>query len=472
MDQQRFDAALRALGRGASRRAAMAGVLGALVGARLGDDAAAGGAKAGGGGGRRKAADPGTGKRRRRPGAAGPCGDGSRKENRCTSDRECCTRVCNLKAGKGNQDGQGRCRCVRRGKGCTQDRNCCNMMKCVAGVCDAGGGGTDSGGVTVTDGNSLQQAIDSAPDGATIDLPPGTYAKDLKITRSITLRGGSAGVAGLRDRGATAAADNTVVLQNETDGARVIETSGAGVTLMLENITVTRNPSGERGGGILAKDGAGLVLIGTTVVKDAKPLDFVVVEGGGGGVELVNAGPSRIAGDTRIVDNVVVQKDYTGGGVWASGTVLVIEERAVISGNSADDGGGAEFRDSTVTIQGTVSVDGNTAVGSSAFSGSGGGIMLQATGTLTITGDATVTGNTATKGGGGIFAYGATVLAGNATVTANTISGGNGGGVAVGYNTEASLTVSENAVISGNSVTGTGICANYYSYALTTCVTS
>ncbi len=111
MDQQRFDAALRALNAGATRRRGFASALGViLAGASVG--AATG--------------------RPRKPGRGiaepeGPCGDGSAAANRCTKDNDCCTRRCNARIR--------RCRCIQRGDACGATRNCCNSLVCTNGVC-------------------------------------------------------------------------------------------------------------------------------------------------------------------------------------------------------------------------------------------------------------------------------------------------------------------------------------------------
>jgi hypothetical protein len=102
MDARRFDILTRALGEGSSRRSVL-GLLGIITAAPL---AVAAGA-------------------RRRPKPEGPCGDFSRKDNICAKNGDCCTNICNTDVGKTNQDGKGRCRCVRRGRACTEDRNCC-----------------------------------------------------------------------------------------------------------------------------------------------------------------------------------------------------------------------------------------------------------------------------------------------------------------------------------------------------------
>jgi hypothetical protein len=109
MDEQRFDAALRALGLGSSRRQAIAGAFGALFGGGVLDAAARGN-------GKNRDRDKGKGRKPSAPVVEGPCGDGSRKDNICSKDTECCTGYC--KKGLRNKDQKGRCRCIRKGKSC------------------------------------------------------------------------------------------------------------------------------------------------------------------------------------------------------------------------------------------------------------------------------------------------------------------------------------------------------------------
>jgi hypothetical protein len=113
MDQVSFDRLATVLGTAASRRSGVIAAMGAALGLARAADA--------------------------RPHRQGPCGDGSRNENRCTKNGECCTGICDTSKGKTNKDGEGRCRCRRRGKACTEDRNCCarqgQAMICIGGVC-------------------------------------------------------------------------------------------------------------------------------------------------------------------------------------------------------------------------------------------------------------------------------------------------------------------------------------------------
>ncbi len=156
MDQERFGGLTRALGAGISRRAGLVAALAALFGGSVGAPAT-------------EAAPA----HKRRPKPEGPCGDGTRKENACTKNGQCCTGICNTRVGRKNKDGKGRCRCVRRGKACAEDRNCCNGMTCGNGVCGIADArcttnGDCSGGTPICSGGTcVACALDTDCVGAT-----------------------------------------------------------------------------------------------------------------------------------------------------------------------------------------------------------------------------------------------------------------------------------------------------------------
>lgn len=120
----------------------------------------------------------------RKPGKQGPCGDGSRKDNVCTKDSQCCTGICVTSKGKNNKDGNGRCRCLKRNKACKGDKNCCNGMMCANGKCAE----TVPPGQPVETGKACAAGVDSceaaqaqcaayataAPEGTFCLLPTGT----------------------------------------------------------------------------------------------------------------------------------------------------------------------------------------------------------------------------------------------------------------------------------------------------------
>ncbi|MFM9106755.1 MAG: NHL repeat-containing protein [Chloroflexota bacterium] len=116
MDHQRFDAAVRALGRQVTRRRGLAAAAGVLL-AASGHAAEA-----------RRKHDRTTarGQRKREP---GPCGDGSPEANACVRGKSCCTRYCI----------DGLCRCKPNYMICQRASQCCSG-RCVNGRCDGGCG--------------------------------------------------------------------------------------------------------------------------------------------------------------------------------------------------------------------------------------------------------------------------------------------------------------------------------------------
>jgi hypothetical protein len=109
MDDIRFDTLSRALGAAASRRAGLRAMLGAALASPVAG-----------------VADARHGRKRRR-GVAGPCGDGTAKDNRCAKDAECCTKYC----------ADGMCRCKPNLLDCNKDDQCCSG-RCISGFCDGG----------------------------------------------------------------------------------------------------------------------------------------------------------------------------------------------------------------------------------------------------------------------------------------------------------------------------------------------
>lgn len=125
MDGQRFDDAMRALDGAISRRRGLVAAVGVLLaGVSRGEAAARR---------RRRSRDDGDSVPPQQPGNEGPCGDGSREENACTEDRQCCTFFCDTTLQ--NNDGLGRCRCVKRGAPCTRRQRCCGKLSCTDGLC-------------------------------------------------------------------------------------------------------------------------------------------------------------------------------------------------------------------------------------------------------------------------------------------------------------------------------------------------
>jgi hypothetical protein len=399
MDEQRFDAALRALQAGTTRRRGLAAALGLILGG-VGLDASA------------------KGKDRDKPGTEGPCGNGSRKANICKKNSDCCTGVCNTKLGKKNRDKTGRCRCIQQGKTCKTDKNCCGDMTCSNGVCGKGGPACDAttcpdgccaNGVCETSGNhscgtggvacvdcvadgkfcdagicvvqcnvcasgcdytTIADAIDGTADGGTILIAPGTYTEGkMFILKSLTIAG----------------CDPTdpPVIDSGTDTYGVFTTSWNNETLTwtLSDVELTA-PSGN----------AVVLNPGTTAT-----IERVRIYGSKRGIDSSDA--SLTMKDCVIEDN---DSDRNGGGLrlYSSGTATTVIEDTLIRNNSSNNtgydsygGGGIASYTGLVTLKGTTSITGNTAAAN------GGGVLLTG-GSFTMESTVTITGNSADCYGG------------------------------------------------------------------------
>lgn len=151
--------------------------------------------------------------------------------------------------------------------------------------------------------------------------------------------------------------------------------------------------------------------------------------GNGGGVWNENA--FMMLGGSITGNSATKEAEYNGygGGVYNCGygtdVTCQIKGNAVISNNSASNGGGiCNFN--TLLIDRRATVKDNNAV-------NGGGVWNGGSAADTrfiMSGDSSITGNTATYGGGGVYTCeGYFGMEGNAQIASNSVSDGSGGGV-------------------------------------------
>jgi CSLREA domain-containing protein len=326
-------------------------------------------------------------------------------------------------------------------------------------------------GVCATAGSvcTLRAAIQEANalSGAhLITLPAGTYTLtisgrgetnaatgDLNVNGNITINGDSAAT--------------TIVDANGLD--RVFMAISGGLT--LNDLTVQNgNPGNVSGGGIYIS-GANLTLV-RVVVKSCT---------GAGGGGIIVFGPSTLTVTDTTISQNVVPGPSGGGGVYLSSGTTATMTRATISGNSgafaggvyvfgspaspstltvtdttiaqnvvtnvgSGGGGGIEFNGATTGTMNRVIVSGNSAQ-------SGGGIVVAGSAgspaTLTLA-DSSIAQNVSASTGGGVYVVGGSNA--TATISRTTISGNSanqGGGV-----TSFGTVNLSNATISGNTSTG------------------
>jgi hypothetical protein len=388
MDHSSFDRIARLLGGATTRRAGIGAVVASLASASLAGDIAA---------------------KARRIEPAGPCGDGSGKDNRCTKGSECCTGYCR----KGKNGKTGRCRCLKRGKTCTQNRNCCGSMPCTDGKCGADDPPVPEVCLVCASGcpySTVTDALAGVAAGATIEIDTGTYDADLVVSKDVTL---------------TNCNGSAVTLRNSTATGRTIVFDPTAVTLptlTITNLTITKSDaSGSDGGGI---SGAGhLVLDGTTVIENC--WSNSANNGYGGGV-LIGSGNDPDASSFLMTGNAIIQncQAESGAAVYVNDYV----KSAVFNGNAkvvnnvptypGVNGGGAVYvaYETVVTLDANVELSGNATTvangGAIYFYGYGAGS------TLTINAGVKITGNSAVSGGG-VYAQSS---AGTKTIASGTVT--------------------------------------------------
>ena len=275
----------------------------------------------------------------------------------------------------------------------------------------------------------------------------GIYANTVGTTASsVTISGGTIGGMETADKNKTGSynsgggiyigngcsltmKDNAKVIGNETGvsgGGIFADTSS---TLAIDHCTVSGNKASGSGGGIHA--GGALTMDHCTVG------DNNATEDSGGGVYVF--GTAEIKGGSIIAHN---EAKYSGGGIYVESGTLTLVNSTVggdqdydgthstkSKGNKAASGGGIYANNSTLTMtQGSVSCNTATDSGSNVF---GGGIYVGEGSTLTMQNDATVSGNHAKTSGGGVYVKNGTAtftMKGSSCITPSSAGDANAAG--------------------------------------------
>jgi hypothetical protein len=271
---------------------------------------------------------------------------------------------------------------------------------------------------------SIQNAVDAARPGATIDIGSGSYAGGISIDKSLNLRGAGLETTVIKGGGpvVSVAAGTSVRITGLTvTGGYAIYGGGIANSgdLELQKSSVNHNTGEEQGGGIFNE---GTLRLFQTIVTD-NTVDSAFGSGGG----ITNNGA------LSILNSTVSGNGATGvGGIENNGTATV--QNSVVVNNGAVIGGGI-FNKGALTLRNS-NVNGNSVEGDPAIGGGKGGGMYNE-GVATVQ-NSNINGNSAaadpygvdpdTGFGGGIYNSSGVVTLQNSEVANNT-AGSDGGGV-------------------------------------------
>lgn len=167
--------------------------------------------------------------------------------------------------------------------------------------------------VTVQPGQSIQQVIDAAPEGAVICLSPGYFFESLVIKKNLTLRGIL--YAGL---------PISSHLRNLRDGKAVISIqSDNQITVLIENISITVDASGQPGAvGIYATGQTKAILQNITIQGIAY-----------GFIPDMSWAPLTADGSAQVeVIGSIIEGDSYGLGIWIQQSAHLSVENSTVSG--------------------------------------------------------------------------------------------------------------------------------------------
>jgi len=239
---------------------------------------------------------------------------------------------------------------------------------------------------------TIQEAIDSAANGDTIIVRPGTYFENIDfLGKAITVKS---------ERGP----DGTIIDGFQAD--RVVTfTGGEGADSILDGFTLT-NGREVSGGGIYCESSSPTI---TNNIIYWNKADY------GGGINCTSSSPV-------VIGNTISHSTayFNGGGIYCSGLSSPKIEDNLITWNKVYSQRGGIYCDDT-----TPTIIGNTLSANKANDGYGGGLYFLSSSFSTVT-ENTITGNGSTCGGGIFFSLSAPPISNN-TISHNV--SGNGGGI-------------------------------------------
>ena len=260
------------------------------------------------------------------------------------------------------------------------------------------------------------------------------------ILTNSAISGNSAGAGGGISSPGTSTISGSTISENSAgyNGGGIYTGSFHGV-LTITDSTISGNSAADSGGGISSEGG---LSIANTIISG----NSAVSHGGG-----ICISSSWSVGATTITGSTIAENSVTGsgGGIYNGRDSTVTITGCVLSGNSADTGGG-------IGNSGKLTLSGATISNNSAQHG--GGIYDADSGIgrkLTIAGS-TISGNLAAGDGGGIYVS-AFFNDAVTTITNSTIAGNSAASSGGGMYNNGTLTIADSTIAANSAGTGGGL---------------
>ena len=276
---------------------------------------------------------------------------------------------------------------------------------------------TPSCTITVQPGESIQAAIDAAPEGAVICLPAGEWQAELRISKSLTLRG--------------AGAPRTTIRGKSLDGP-VVQVHRPASVVAVEDLTVTGAKGEGAGHGIIVND-AVVVTVSRCVISSNAVHGVVLIDRSQG-----------IISDSTIQDNLkngvvtyhnahalIIDSAVSHNG-WSGVTVEKDAEADVASCTISNNGAATGGMDSGIVVVDNARA---TITACAIFENRILGIAVRGPGQAVITGCSISKTKGAATGGDGIQL----MLSAHATISGCTIFENGRHGIALKDSAEADI---------------------------------
>ncbi len=316
-------------------------------------------------------------------------------------------------------------------------------------------GSASAANINVNNSTGIQNAINTASNGDTLNLSAGTYKEhNITVNKNLTINGPT--ITGNNPPTAVVDAQQLgrvfnipsgvtvtlqyLLIQNGNATTDTANPNGGGGICNKGNLTVTNcsinNNTASYGGGIY-NDYGNLTVTNSTLKNNTAKVVF-----GGGGI--YNDHGNLTVTNCSINNNTATNDGgiYTthGGGIYNFNADCTVTN-STINNNNATNGGGICNESGIFTLYNSTIIQ-NTAT-------NGGGGIYNPGGIFTLY-NSTITQNTAYDGGGGIYNYWYSIFnVINSTINNNIAS--NGGGILNVYYVNCTVT---NSTITGNTATG------------------